>query len=517
MARYKRPLSLTMLQQLGSWARAIKNDDERVAAGREFLSHEAVYLAAPDKESYYWFFRQIGESPSIFAVKDKWLLTPASLAEKVDAIKAKSSENLGRMQECIQWVSTNYLAGAPEARSVFLGRYLVYLNHDQLGDYVSLSKANWDQTLAQWGQGKTFTDVLGVRVQQARFYNDSKNKAGLSATAHDYLAVNTGNFAQDQFRNNFINSPIADIPEKLAWLKEAIDKGGYSNPMRDLLNGMAQDAAWNKNPQFVQLKADFDKKPVGSDPIMRALVALATIPANRVNPDKNALDAGAKFLAEYKGPIPAGDEDPRTLETCQVEQVTSLYVSHIWDNPTAVTSFADNWLPRVAIGGTTWPAVLNRVHEHHGEAEFAKLLPIYAKAVRADKTKNDPAVWTSLATIGAAPGAPVNPFAEYLDLVPTDIVSSWLWNQRETWNQKHQFITDEIARAAALPGAKYKDVGLINQLLQHINAWAGEPNYKIPVPLVATLWRDYQEATSKTGGDDPNVDAIAYEQFLRRA
>ena len=50
---------------------AIKNDDARLAAGREYLSHEAPYLNGADKESPYWFFRQIGESPSVFAMKDK--------------------------------------------------------------------------------------------------------------------------------------------------------------------------------------------------------------------------------------------------------------------------------------------------------------------------------------------------------------------------------------------------------------------------------------------------------------
>ncbi len=515
MSRYKRPVpGASMLQQFGTDVRAIKNDEARLTAAREYLSHEAIYLNATDKDSAYWYFRQIAESPGVFAAKDKALITSAAMVEKAQAVIAKSPDNLGRLQEIIQWVSSNYLAASPDIRAAFLGKNLVYLSRDQLGDYVTLSKANWNQALATWSQTRTFSDALAARVQHAHFYTDAKDKAGLAATAHDYLAVNPGDFAGDQFRQNFLNSPIAEIPEKLAWLKEAIDKGGYSNPMRDMLNAMAQDAAWNKNPQFIALKADFDKKPVGSDPVMRTLVALATIPQNRANPDPNAVAAATKFSTEYQGPAPAGDEAVHTLAEAQVERILQFHVAHVWDNPAGVVAFAEMWLPRTPIGGSTWRSVVLRVHQHGQGPELLKLIPVYAKLVRADKTKNDPAVWTEFAAVGA-PAVGVSPFAEDFDVIPTDIVSGWLWNQREAWNQKHQFISDEIARAAAMPGAKFTDPGLCNQLLQHINSWAGEPNYKIPVPLVVSLWQGYFEATDKAGLDDPNIDAIAYEQLLR--
>ena len=158
--------------------------------------------------------------------------------------------------------------------------------------------------------------------------------------------------------------------------------------------------------------------------------------------------------------------------------------------------------------------IVQRVHQHGAAPELLKLIPVYAKAIRADKTKNDPAVWNEFAAVGPL-GVGVSPFAEYFDVIPTDVVSSWLWNQREAWNQKHQFITDEIARAVAVPARKFVDPGLANQLLQHFNAWAGEPNYKIPVATLMSLWQSYFRAKDKAGTDDPNVDAIAYELLLR--
>ncbi len=515
MSRFKRPLSATMLMQMGTDLRALKNDQARLAAGKAYLAAEPVYAASTEKDAYYYYLRQILESPTVFNMKDHALLSSDAAVQKGDALKAKTIDQIARAQEIIAWLSANFLAATPDVRAAYLQKNLAFLSRDQIGDYVSLSKANWGQTLTQWSQGKAYQTVLDVRVQQARFFNEQKDKAGLVAAAHDYLASNPGNFQPDQFRNQFINSPLVEAPEKLAWLKEAIDKGGYGNAMRDLLNGMAGDAAWNKNPQFVQLKADFDKKPAGSDLVMRTLVILTNTPANRANPEKAAIDAVTKFLADYKGPVPPGEEDVHTLAEWQVQQIISAHGSHVWDNPAGVIQMADLWLPRTPIGGSSWRSVITRAREHGGVPELVKLLPIYAKAVRAEKAKSDPLIWTQFANHPAVAATVVSPFAEYYDVMPTDIAAGWLWSQREVWNTHHQFITDEIAKAAAVPGARFNDPGLAVQLISHFNSWGGEPNYKVPTPLVRMLWETYLAGAQKIGHNDAGVESMTYAILSR--
>ena len=186
MARCKKPIGWGMLMQLGADLRAIKGEDARVAAAREYLSHEAVYQAGDDAESYYWFVRQIGESPQAFQVKGKTLVTGEALSQKLDALKAKypnpTPPQASRLREVLNWVSQNYLANDPPARAAFLQKNLALLDRDRLGDLESLKPdLSWEQLVAQWAQGRPYATVLDARVQQARFYNQQKNKAGLVA------------------------------------------------------------------------------------------------------------------------------------------------------------------------------------------------------------------------------------------------------------------------------------------------------------------------------------------------
>ena len=191
-------------------------------------------------------------------------------------------------------------------------------------------------------------------MQQARFYTDAKDKAGLAATAHDYLAVSPGDFAGDQFRQNFINSPIAEIPEKLAWLKEAIDKGGYSNPMRDMLNGMAQGRRLEQEPAVHPAQGGFRQEAGRLRSGHADARCAGDNPQNRANPDPSAVAAVTKFMTEYQGPAPAGDEAVHTLAECQIQRIVQLHVAHVWDNPAATVAFAEMWLPRIPVGGSSW-------------------------------------------------------------------------------------------------------------------------------------------------------------------
>ena len=39
-----------------------------------------------------------------------------------------------------------------------------------------------------------------------------------------------------------------------------------------------------------------------------------------------------------------------------------------------------------------------------------------------------------------------SPFTDVYDLIPTDLAASWIFNQRDAWGAKHQYLVDELAK-----------------------------------------------------------------------
>jgi TolA-binding protein len=516
MSRSKRPLGQGLVGTLGDYLRALKTDDAKVAAGREYFSHQDLYANSPDKNIDYWYLRQIGESPQVFAVKDKVVVTPEAFIAHFEAYKKKSPQDPGRLVELVQWISQGYFGADTKARAAFLQNNLAWVDRDRLGDLASLTpNLNWAQLLAQWSQGRSYQAVLDARVQQVRYYNDTKDKAGLTATMREYMSAYPGGFSPDHVRSNFIESPLLDAGEKLAVLQEVISKAGYSKPMAALLNGMAQDQAnWAKSQPLLQLKAEFDEKPAGSDLLMKTVASLSAMPVNPAQPDNAVAETVKGFLAQYQGPIPGGDAAPTDEQTLLVQQIFNLHRTHVWNNPAAASALAEMWMGRKPLG-TDWVLMVRRVREHNGAATLLKMMPVYAALARADKAHNDPEVWNEFGRMTLPAGQAVSPFTEYYDLLTTDQAANWLFNMRDTWGTKRQYLVDEMAKALAIPGAKFTEIGLVSSLVANLTGWGNAPEFKPSPALVQALWDAYLTCAQKTGRWDPDLEANLYGLYAR--
>ena len=108
--------------------------DARVAAGRAYLALEPLYAAAKDRTLYDYYVRVIGESPQVFQIKDKALVSPADRQRRVESIKQKFLPDMPDIvRQHIQYAE-NYAAGAtldPAARAAFLQQNIAVINPTQ--------------------------------------------------------------------------------------------------------------------------------------------------------------------------------------------------------------------------------------------------------------------------------------------------------------------------------------------------------------------------------------------------
>jgi hypothetical protein len=172
LANVKSRLPRDIISQFGPDIRAVKSPELQAQAAKAFIAAAGVYTnvagvyTPQDREAHAEYLRELGESPAIFNAKTGALLSADQYAGFVSAYIAKNPEDLGGARERIQWVSQNYLAADPAARSAFLEKHLTALNGQQLSDLASLSHTTSIQDLvSKWAAGKSFKDVLEARVQ----------------------------------------------------------------------------------------------------------------------------------------------------------------------------------------------------------------------------------------------------------------------------------------------------------------------------------------------------------------
>ena len=167
---------------------------------------------------------------------------------------------------------------------------------------------------------------------------------------------------------------------------------------------------------FARLKADFDKKPAGSDPAARAQVALANLPPKPAQPDNAVAEIVGKFLAQYPGPVP-GDEDKATdAQGLLVYQIWKLHAAHVWDNAAGVSAWAQTLGAADAAGrqlAADGPARPRAV----GMADPAEDDPGLRRPRPRRPAHDDPQVWAQFMGLNGPSGITASPFTDAYDLM----------------------------------------------------------------------------------------------------
>src|SRR5437870_3230087 len=102
-----------------------------------------------------------------------------------------------------------------------------------------------------------------------------------------------------------------------------------------------------------------------------------------------------------------------------VQQIWGLQLNHVLNSKPAVAEWAELWAPRTPLG-SNWERITTRVRELKDEETLAKLLPIYATAVRAaGADKANPQVWRNFYR-AAAPQSGASALANVYDLMGTE-------------------------------------------------------------------------------------------------
>lgn len=510
MAHSKSPLSINILNQLASDLRGLKSQELQARAATAVLAAAPAYAAA-DKDQYFMYLRLIAESPTVFHAKDNTLVSNDAIQQLCLAFVAKYPDDLYAARQLMHWVESNYLGSDTPVRIAFLQKHVPLLFVSDLSDLVSFApQTNIQALVDKWAAGKPFKDVLDTRVQLIASYNTTKDKAGLLATAKDYLAAYPTTFNKDLVNQQVIGSTLLDSNDKLALLKDAIAQAGYADPMKQLLDTMGSNkATWAKDAGFIELRTAFNQKPVGKDPAAAALVALADIKLNPARPDPSVLATVSKFLAGYKGTIPAGDEKQSSIQEILVQQIWTAHGAHVWNNPAGVSAFAELWAPRTPLG-SNWEKMTSRVQGTKQPETLAKLAQVYIAAVRAaGPASGNSVIWRSFFYFAARGERFSSALPNAYDLMGGDLAVTFVVSQART--SDNQTIANELAKALAANGGKLTDPVLIrNQMNNQWSLVSSAPVANLSPEVTKAVWKSYLADLAKGGSISPIGEARIY-------
>lgn len=505
-----RSLKVADLQKKGAMA--------YLAAGPVYTTVDGSY-STTDRDIHYDYLRGLAESPALFHAKDNPLLDASTLAKQSSDWMARNPEELSRAREMIQWVSQNYLSSDPAARENYLREHLAQLTYQQLSDLASLSHDNNPSALVQkWSAGKPLREVIDARMQLFSEYVAANDKAGLIAATRDYLDSTPTNFNKDHVWQWVFGGTLLDNKEKLALLNEEIDKAGYSPPFKSLLEGMAGNGAWAKDPDFQKLKVSFDQKPIGKDLAEATIIALSAIKQNQSQPDAAVLELARKFVDGYKEKIPASADQCGSIADLLVQQIFEAHATHVYGNPVAVASWAELWAPRLPVGAN-WERLTGRLREQRQGSVLARLIPLYAAAVKAaspDDVHSVPAsnTWRNLMQSTAADGQAAPLLADDYALMGPDLALNYVFGQRTAWESKRQLQSDQIARALSATGGKLTEAPLVRGLLSQQWGLITGGNIKMSAESTRTLWENYLADVEKGGAIDLDLEGRVHSTYI---
>ena len=511
----KGPLWSGAFQRFGH-IRGIADEAARLAEGRRFLALEPLYRDSKDPSHYDMFFTILADSPQVFAVKDKALVSPEDMVRRYDALAARLGPAAPELRQHIRRVAGHYLGTDSPAGIAFARKNAAIIDPQFFGELLDRTKGEgFEALLAAAAQGRGYNEVLELRTHAMKWHNEAKNGAAALAIAREYMSAFPGSFDWGRVYHHAMLSPHVGMDAKLDLLAEVLAKGGASRPMAELLNNLAKVAdadkkrPWADNPRFQALKRDCDAKKPGSDPLMGAHVALHNLQVNSQHFSQAAFDLYAAALKAIPGHIPGGWEATRNAQEVLAFGIVDRTRGMQWDNRQGLCLWAELTAPRLALG-SAWEALARRVAEHQSRSTLHKVAPHYVALCQGNE-KGDPAVWASLR------GA-LNPrtdakslFASCYAKMGGENALAYLAAQEAL---PPQAVADDMAKIAAMPGFAFTSRALASSLIHSLYQRAGA-DCKVAPPLIKALWDFYRGEEERSGNYSVMTEAYVYGLYTK--
>ena len=523
-AQAKAPLWGGVFNRFGL-IRNLAADEAKLAEGRKFLALEAMYRDSKDPAHYDQFFTILADSPQVFNIQGKALVSPNDMQQRFELLKPKLANNPGQLRQQIRRVLGNYLGGLANPEGLAFARKHIALIDTQLfAELLDQTKGeNFEATLAAAAAGRGYNEAVDLKSRLLKWYGEAKNSAKLLEVAREYLAAFPGNFDWGRIYHGVMMSPNVDMDSKIAVLQETLAKGGPSNPMKELVNNLLKFADNNKkrifadDPKFQALKRDLDSNKPGSDPLMRALATLHNVQGDSRGYHQATFQMVGELLKAPNVRVPGGWEKTKSLQDVQLLGIFEKHLGLHWDNRKGLCDAAELWAPRLNLG-SAWESMVRRVGEHQGRPTLHKIAPCYLALVQGAE-KGEPAVWWVLKDATNPKTDPKPLFAGYYDKMGGELALQYLASQEAL---DTQVAMDEMAKVVALPGPgprasegfKFTSRGLVNSLIHALYQRTG-PKSKPSPALTKALWGFYLAEEERTGSFNVMTEAYAYGVYTK--
>ena len=504
-------------------ARDLEDLDARLAVGRDYLSIEPIYLNAENPDAYETYLRAMVETPQVFNIPDKVLLTPADAIKKLDALKKKYEPwQITRCSSVLQNISVHFLGSQPEARVAFLRSNISWIAREQIADLLALSDAakNYESIMAEVSKGRCYRDMVDIRSYTMNYAASTQNKALITRVARDHMMMSPADWSREWIQAHFINLPeeVVTADEKLALLNEMIALAGISPSMKALAAEMVKVKEWAENPTFKELQEKIKANPAGSDLLASTIVVMANLPRNPGNPPKELEAAVDKFFAEYKGTYPGSQEEATDLQGVLVAKIYNQQWQWSHQNRPAVGRLVAKWSEKLPVGGIMEGLALT-FQQWNWWAEMYPLAKRYVVATKEKNIPGNPSVWWWLSNTQYPRDEFTPLFTDAYGRMPANAVFNYFYNQRGQFERRRQVLADECAKLLATPGQQITDMNALQNWTSQMWHWSGqqsaENGFKLPLAAIKALWDSYVKITADTGRVNYDVEMHIYGLYVR--
>ena len=498
--------------------RALPNEPERLEAGKRYLALEKMYADAADPELYQQFLHFMAESPQVFHVAGKELVSDADMINKFMAMKA-------RFQQADRWTDYNhylhhiqnsYLGGDNRAaRLAFLRQNLDVMEQTRFRELMDLSEGkDLDALRAEYLKGKSYCQQLLLDVELMGWYNQLKLKEPLLAAARDYGTAYPGSFNHQQLIQQLLRSALVTPDEKVAFVKDLATKSGAHQRVKEMVAAMAGLDEFKTHAGFAELKKFVDGNPAGTDPLLTAHVRLTALPPQRNVNNPQAHELAREFLAKYQGQVP-GDQGraKNAAELLAYNMFEYHGINLCWDNNPAIAEWAQIWAPRLG-AGRGWALLLQRCreHQHYGLLQQQVLPAFLTMAKTAEKIDAD--IWWQWAEIGNPRGQMKSGLWDFFPQMGPATALYYVFNQRGHMDQNRKEFIDALGAVAKQGGYQFASQDQARDMINHLYYWSSDQSPVDP-ELTRKLFEFYVAAEDRTKRYDPYIEAFAYAHYVR--
>jgi len=515
-ARAKGPLSWGVFGHFGAM-RDLPSDEAKVAAGRRFLALEPLYRDSKEPWHYEQFMTIVDESPQVFHIKGREVVSDDAIQRRFEALKAKLRTSPAALHKHLRNIQRHYLGESSPAAVAFLRKHIRILDPGLFGELLArTSGKDFEGLLAQAVSGRGYNEAVLLKAEALRWYDQAKKKDQLLATAREYMTAFPGNFDRDRVHRHVAQSSTLDVDAKINLLQEIATKGGASQPMKELVRALlrarsnAERKMWRDNRRFQAFKRELDRNRPGTDLLMRTHVALFNIRTDSRRYNAAAFRAVKAFLAGHKGRIPGAWEQTKSVQDVLAYGIFERHRALVWDNRKAACEWAELWAPRLGLG-PAWAAMARRVRERGGRTTLYRIAPHYLALMRGNE-RGDPEVWAALRSAVNPRTDPKPLFAGHYGRMGGENALIYLANQESSMDT--QFVMDEMAKIVAQRGFRFTSRSLANHLIHALYQRTG-PKAKPPVTLTRALWNFYLAQEQASGQFNEMTETYVYGLYTK--